>query len=169
MFAKGRALFANGQIGQSASKLADYENDFGIIPYPKYDEAQDTYYTMVDGNFSIIAIPKGISDDKLAMTGAAVEALSAYSWKNVVPKYYDVALKTRYVRDQESVEMLDLIMENRVVDFAYLYDNWQGFVFMTQDIIGTNKEFTSTVASQVKAKTAYYEKKLLKYFLDHAE
>lgn len=168
-FAKGNVLFANGQIGQSASLLADYENDFGIIPYPKYDEDQKEYYTMVDGNFSVIAIPKGITAEKLKMAGAAVEALSAYSWKNVVPKYYDVALKTRYVRDQESVAMLDLIMENRVVDFAYLYDNWQGFVFLTQDIIQNKKEFTSTVAAQTKVKTMYYEKKVLKFFLDNAE
>ena len=168
-FAKGRVLFANAQIGQSASLLADYENDFGIIPYPKYDEAQTEYYTMVDGNFSVIMIPKGISAEKIGMVGATVEALSAYSWKNVIPKYYDIALKTRYVRDQESVAMLDLIMKNRVVDFAYLYDNWQGFVFLTQDIIGNNKEFTSTVATQQKVKTMYYEKKVLTYFLDHAE
>jgi len=168
-FAKGRILFANAQIGQSASLLADYENDFGIIPYPKYDENQSEYYTMVDGNFSVIMIPKGISEDKIGMVGATVEALSAYSWKNVIPKYYDIALKTRYVRDQESVAMLDLIMKNRVVDFAYLYDNWQGFVFLTQDIIGNNKEFTSTVAAQQKVKTMYYEKKILTYFLDNAE
>lgn len=168
-FSKGHALFANGMIGQSATYLAEYENEFGIIPYPKYDENQKDYYTMVDGNFSVLILPKGKSEEDLAKIGAAVEAMSAYSWKNVIPKYYDVALKTRYARDQESVEMLDLLTANRVVDFAYIYDNFEGFVFLTEQIIRENLDFASTVAGQLKAKTVYYEKKVLKYFLENAE
>lgn len=166
LFSKGRVLFANGLVGFSREKLSEYENDFGIIPYPKYDESQERYYTMVDGNFSVIAIPRGLSDEDIKMAGAVVEAMSADGWKNVVPKYFDVALKVRYARDMESVEMLDMIMSSRVVDFAYLYDNWKGFALTTQDIVNGNTDFASFTAKQLKAKTKYYEK-VLQFFIDN--
>ncbi len=160
LFEEGHALFCNSLIGYSAIYLGDYENEFGIIPYPKYDEAQENYYTMVDGNFSVIAVPRSVDTSKLEMIGAATEALSADSWKNVIPKYYDITLKVRNVRDQESVAMLDMIMEGRVVDFAYLYDNWEGFVFETQNIVANQQDFASYVAKRVKLKTKIYEKRL---------
>jgi len=45
-----------------------------------------------------------------------LEVLSNKSSKTIIPAYYDVALKTKYARDDESSEMLDLIMRMLFVD-----------------------------------------------------
>jgi hypothetical protein len=50
-----------------------------------------------------------------------VEALSAETWKTVVPSFYEIALRTRYLRDNESKEVLDLIINGLEFDFGYLY------------------------------------------------
>lgn len=165
-FRTGHALFVNGFIGHSVSYYRDYENDYGIIPYPKWNEAQTEYYTMADGNFSIIAAPATVVNTD--MLGAVTQALGAYSWKNVIPNYYDIALKVKGTRDEESVAILDKILNARVIDFAYLYDAWKGYVFTFEALTyPENKtEFSSMYDSKLKSATEHYNK-VLALFLDY--
>jgi len=39
----------------------------------------------------------------------------------LLPAYYDIALKGKYVRDEESEEMLDLIFATKVFDLGWIY------------------------------------------------
>ncbi len=39
----------------------------------------------------------------------------------VIPSYYDIVLKDKYTRDAESVDMLDIILQNRVYDLGEFY------------------------------------------------
>ena len=66
---------------------------------------------MVDGSHDILAVP--ITATNLERTGIITEALSAESYKRVIPAYYETALKTKYARDDESVQMLDMIANSR--------------------------------------------------------
>jgi hypothetical protein len=43
------------------------------------------------------------------------------SYIHVTPAYYDIALQRKFVRDDESAEMLDIILANRVYDMGLLY------------------------------------------------
>lgn len=167
-FRTGHAVFVNGFIGHSVSYYRDFENDYGIIPYPKWKEEQDAYYSMSDGNFSIIAVPITVANTD--MVGAVTHALGAYSWKNVIPNYYDIALKVKGTRDEESVAILDMILDSRVIDFAYLYDAWQGYVFTFEQFTYKNNktEFSSMYDSKLKSATANYEK-ALELFLDYGK
>ena len=40
-FNEGRALFINGQIGNAVQNLREMKDEFGILPYPKWDEDQE--------------------------------------------------------------------------------------------------------------------------------
>lgn len=157
MFSPGHALFTNGLIGQALSHLRDYENDYGIIPYPKWDSDQENYYTMVDGGHSIIGVPLTVSD--YDFVGAITESYTAESWKVILPAYYDVALKVKGTRDEESVAMLDLILESQKIDFSYIYDGWTGFAFATEYILRSGKpNLASYYAQNEKKALKYYEK-----------
>ncbi len=135
MFPKGKSLFCNGLIGWANSHFRDAEFDYGIIPYPKWDEAQENYYTSVDGGHEGLAVLKSISDPEFV--GVITEALNAESWKRLVPAYYDVSLKFKGARDEQSVAMLDQIVDSRIFDFGYVYGGW-GCVFWIQYVIGDN-------------------------------
>ena len=39
-----------------------------------------------------------------------------------VPAYYDVALTGKHIRDEDSAEMLDIILDGRVFDLGYIYN-----------------------------------------------
>ena len=149
-FEAGKCLFANGFIGNSISDFRGVQNDYGIIPYPKFDEKQERYLTMADGQHAVLTVP--LTAQNLDMIGAVTETLCAESWKTVFPAYYDVALKVKEVRDPQSVAMIDLIVDGRVFDFGYIYDNWQGMSFCLEFIFNKgNSNFES-----------YYEKNEVK-------
>ncbi len=167
MFSVGKALFANGTINTSLSSFRDMSDDYAILPYPKWDENQKDYYTMVDGSHQVMAVPVTVSDTE--RVGVIVEALCAESYKTVVPAYYDVALKLKGTRDDKSIEMLDRIVNSRVFDFGYVYDNWLGASFIMQELIQTNNpNFASYWASTEKAIMKHYEK-VIKYFESYGE
>ena len=161
-FKSDRALFINANIGNAVNELRDMEADYGILPYPKWDENQDRYYTMVDGSHHVLAVPVTVSDPE--RTGIITEALCAESYKQVVPAYYETALKTKYTRDDESIAMIDMIVNSRVFDLGYVYDGWKGASFIFQNLISNNNpNFESEWASKESAVTTYYQS-VIDYF-----
>ncbi len=163
MFYEGKTIFMQSSLGTAAGeKLRNFESDYGIVPIPKWDENQPQYKTMVGGHHTALAVPKTVKDTEFV--GRVVEALSAESWKTVTPTLYEVALKTRYLRDDESKEVMDIIIENTVFDFGTVYDNWNGFAFMLQFMMNDqNKNFRSYYAGR-KGNAKAQIKKTVKAF-----
>ncbi|MGM9625481.1 MAG: hypothetical protein ACI3XM_07205, partial [Eubacteriales bacterium] len=155
MFAKGQTVLANGYISMSLSHFRDLTDEFGILPYPKWDTAQDNYYTMSDGHHEAMAVPKTIGNPEAV--GVITEAMCAESYKILVPAYYDVALKVKSTRDEQSIAMLDMIVNSRVFDFGYVYDAWKGASFFLQELVRTNNtNFESYYAKKEKSLTKHY-------------
>ena len=134
----------------SSGGYRDLDFDFGIIPYPKFDEAQPSYYTMSDGAHGGMMVPITVANTE--DVSIILEALNAETWKQVVPAYYDTSLKVKFSRDTESAEMLDLLMNARVFDFGYMCGDW-GMAFVIQDLVSTNSNNTES-AYKAKDKVA---------------
>ncbi len=161
IFSEDRALFYQAPL-RYAALFRDNTSDFGIVPFPKFDETQERYYTPVVDNLSVLCVPKTVKDPTLC--GTMMEALCAESSRTVVPEYYEVALTRKYARDAESEAMLDLIRENVWFDIGFVYsqalNNLGGFI----DIIkNDNPDIASCWAS---GKPGYESalKTLIEYF-----
>jgi len=98
------------------------EVEFGLVPWPKYDETVDKYYSFVDAGSSLAIIPVTASDP--ARTGAVLEAMAYYGQKEIIPAYYNITLQNKYLRDDMSITMLDYVNEGRTFDLGY-YNNSQ--------------------------------------------
>ncbi|MBQ8508645.1 MAG: hypothetical protein IJ493_01945 [Clostridia bacterium] len=147
-FADGNRLFAIGGFDDVEKYLRDMESEFGILPLPKLDEAQEAYHTMAGGAHSVIGIPKTVSDPEFV--GLMIENLNYYSYKYVTPTYCNTALKSKYARDDDSMEMIDLILSSVVFDFGYLLDNWKGFAFIPQNMVESgSSDLASNYASRI--------------------
>ena len=119
-FANNQALFYI-QLIEEAGRLRGMETDFGILPYPKLDENQEGYPSSITPFSSIFfVIPQKVAN--LEMSGAVAEDMAYWSKKLVRPAYYDITLKVKGTRDEESVEMLDIILANRVFDLGWYYN-----------------------------------------------
>lgn len=166
-FNEGKVLFIPRCIGETLTFFRETEN-YGIIPFPKFDENQEAYYTMLDGCSPTIGVPKTANQKELI--GAVMEMMGEYSYKYLFPAYYDVALKVKGTRDENSIEMLDLIMAGRVVDFTFVYDNFKGFSFTLQDLLKPNskQDFASYYAKKEKSVQKHYDA-VLDAFLEAAE
>lgn len=164
-FKDGRAIFATGTFNDAIINLKDAEFDYGILPYPKWDEAQNDYYTMMDGHGPLLAVPATISD--LEFIGIMLEVMSAEGYKRITPAYYDVALKTKYARDEETVEMLDLILEGRRFDFGYIYDGWVGMAFCLQNLLSQEKSDITSYYEKNEAVSRQYLEKVIKAYQDY--
>lgn len=122
-FVEGRELFYMCGLFNAAS-FRVMEDEFGILPIPKHTETQDRYYhTVQAGNNTVMHIPT--TTPELEDLGLVISALAKESKARVTPAYYDVQLKYRDSRDDESGEMLDLIFASRTFDVADAY-NWGG-------------------------------------------
>lgn len=149
LFKAGRALFMNGVLVQSMHGLTEMEDDYGIIPYPKWDETQQNYATMSDGSSPLCAIPKTVSD--MEFVGIITEAMAAESWRQVTPAIYDVALKVRNVRDPKSLTAIELAASSAVIDFGFVYGDYNMMGFVMSNLIGSKKnDFASYFARGAK-------------------
>ena len=154
IFDDGRALFFSNQLCR-VNQLRATEFEFGIIPYPKYDSAQERYYSYVDGHASMMAIPLNLPN--LEWTGALIEELSFLSFKDILPTYYDVVLNVKMVRDEESVEILKILFDSKVFDPAYVMglDLWITWI---TNIEGKKTEIVSTYEKKENSLTRALEK-----------
>lgn len=101
------------------SGMRDMESDFAILPRGKFDDTQNEYYSAVHGSGTLLCIPVTTDPD---FTGYVTEEFAFESYKTVIPAYYDTVLSVKYARDEDSVEMLDIIFESRVCDLGILLD-----------------------------------------------
>ncbi len=92
---------------------------YGMLPFPKYDAAQERYLTVPEYDFSIYSVPTTLPLEDYNMVGIIMEALMAESWKTVSTAYFDEALKGRYSADATTADIIDIIMEGRVFDWGY--------------------------------------------------
>jgi hypothetical protein len=152
--ANGQTLFGT-EILKFVRNYRENEREFGIIPIPKYDEAQENYYTYVAISAPLLIVP--VSAPDLERTGIIVEAMAAEGHRTILPAYYEVALKTKYSRDEESVRMLDLIFDGVVYDFGLLYAIPTFDIYQTLLLAGKD---SSTFASTIEKNQAKAEKKL---------
>ena len=140
VFEDDRAVFY-GEVLQCAIRLRPMVSNFGLIPYPKYDASQTEYPCMVNATGTVVCVPATCGDAD--RTGTILENMSYLSRIYLKPAYYDVALKGKFMRDDESSEMLDLIMRQRVFDLGYIFD-W-GTLGSAYDaaVLKGNSDFTS--------------------------
>ncbi len=93
--------------------------DFGIIPFPKLDDQQSDYISFIHDCSSDAAIPK--TNSIMEATTASLEALNAEAYRNVTEKFYETALKTKYVRDDISSQIIDMIRDSATKNFMAEY------------------------------------------------
>ena len=120
IFKAGKAIFYAGYLS-GATGMRDMENDFGILPQPKYDEKQEEYLSFVNGAASVVCVPKSLSGEQLEITGYMMEVLASSSYYMVTETLYEKVAKSKTARDPESAEMVDIIIRHKVFDFGYTH------------------------------------------------
>ena len=122
-FLKGGVVFCGAMLGPINS-LREMEDDFGVIPMAKKNEAQENYGNYVSNGWTTAyAIPMTNKDPD--RTGVILEVLCGFSTDTLRSALYDVLFAAKLVRDTESVEMLNIIFDTKSYDWAVDF-TWGG-------------------------------------------
>ena len=146
IFAAGNSLFLFKELSNARQSFKDVTFDYGILPMPKIEGQKDYVAGCTDRPY---AIPNNAPD--IDRTGIIVEAMSAEGYKQVLPAYYEIALKVKYTHDDESVRVLDIITQSSVLDFWYIYGGNDNNMIWCLPTLLKNSKPTTDFAS-------YYEK-----------
>ena len=123
-FSNGKTLFYKANMFD-LEKMRSYDIDIGFLPCPKYDEDQEHYYAPSFGA-EISVLLKTLPEERYENVGILLEALAFDTNKNLIPEYKEVLLKTKYARDNESEDMIDIVVNS--VSFEFGLNAWQDIV-----------------------------------------
>lgn len=118
MMITGNAAFTTSYL-RKARELRDSDITYGILPYPKWDASQKQYHSITMDFSTAFAVPNSVKDTEYV--GAVLEAMAYYSYTHVRNALYDTVLKYRDTKDADSSKCIDIILENPMYDFAYIY------------------------------------------------
>ncbi len=141
-FTYARSLFAAGKhlftVGGSLviSEFADMEDEFGILPMPKWNSDQDRYYHTLDPQCAMIGIPNTKTD--ATDIGYMMEYFSYEGRETLSPTFKDRMLKRRYAQDSDSGDMLDIIYANKCFDIGYV-GNWSNMLGVGDSSVQANR------------------------------
>jgi hypothetical protein len=155
IFQGGRSLFY-GEVMQCIIRLRAMEIDFGVLPFPKLDETQESYNHFVHVTGCMVSVP--LTNPDTDKTGVILEAMAAKSKYTLQKAYYDICLTGKFTRDEESSAMLDIILKTRNYDIGYIY-NWGNlFTAFRTCITKGDTDFASKYAKSEKAATTALDK-----------
>ncbi len=153
IFKDGRALFLCGDLGLVSNSLTAMEDDYGVVPMPKYDSMQESYSSFINGGAPLFFIATTEKDP--GFVGHIMEAMATYNYEYIADQIVDVIAKSKDIRDPESADMVDYIMASRVYDFAYYT-----LLDVVQVVIKSLDEDKSTIASQLTSARKASDKSL---------
>nr|MBQ4320074.1 extracellular solute-binding protein [Clostridia bacterium] len=151
IFKNGRALMLIAQI-QTSSSYRSLEDNFGIVPLPKYDENQENYISLMPDSCTFMCIP--VTNNDLENTALLLDALAYISFTDVLPVYYEVNVSQKGLRNDDSIEMLDIIRGYRVADIGACF-GWSSSLQKT--ILNMIDNGSSDVVSTIESQRAKIE------------
>ncbi len=93
--------------------------EFGILPFPKFDENQEDYRAL-DWS-GVMSVPFSVKEESYEMVGDVIELLAYYSEEEVIPAYIEDTLGTKFARDPNWADMIEIIFDSIVFDPTLTY------------------------------------------------
>ncbi len=157
-FAAEGAAMATLRIIECESQELRTNRNYGILPMPKFGKKQANYLSFAHDQMTAFGIPSTIWNDeeRFQRAGAVLNEMSRQSIISVEPTYYELALKSKYLNDEKSWKMLDLIIDGLYLDGGILYTKkFESVHQMMRTWIGNNRNI---VASTLGARIGQIEK-----------
>lgn len=168
-----RTVFTAGLL-ENAEKLRKdpAEINYGILPYPKWNEEQEEYLTYKTHSHTDFAIPRTVKevggDSEFEFVGTITDALAYYSNLYVKDALYNVVLKYHDARDENSSYCVDLILKGGRYDFcniyAYKWGDQQGPAHAFRQSLKAQRAELSTIFGASKSRYDEILKELLGTF-----
>ena len=120
----GNTLFYSDIIQKlEEDTLKNSDTAIGLVPYPKYSVEQENYAHYVDNHLMVYMVPTSVVD--IEEMGDFFTVYAAHASALIHPVWID-AYSYDYCGDADSAEMLQIILDTRTYDPAYLVFTLEG-------------------------------------------
>ncbi len=159
-FAEGRCAMGTTTVYHIENTLTSsgFDGDYGIVPMPKYNTDQKEYYTHTQDQLSVMAIVSSVAKEDLPVMGAVMDQISFYSYQEVFPAYYETALSYRYLQNNQSKIMLDLIYNSLKIEGCFIFHDSFQILGQLRDMVSTQSRQASATA--VTSQTRSWQNKV---------
>ena len=147
-FLSGNQMFTMS-IFNSGEGYRNMQDDYGVLPIPKFDEEQDDYHSAFHNSASLLVVLSTCQEPE--KVGATIELMAAESYKQVTPAYFEICLQGKYSDEPADAEMYDRIINS----FVYTF----GFCYSTKSLAGIGSLFRDIDADIAQR----YEQNKIKY------
>ena len=148
-FAAGNYIFMAQRFTAACTEsMRAMDDDYGIIPYPTLEEG-DEYVSYIQPASTCVSVPYAIDEERFEMICAVLEALASEAYRSVTEKFYEYALKAKYVRDDYgSPRMIDIIYNTSAKYFLWEYNTSASNILNIVSDAITNKSSITTLYAQ---------------------
>ena len=146
MFIYNRVLFLVTQLGV-LKNMRDVEFELGVVPSPKFDDIQKNYVSLIFQGANAVGIP--MTNPDAERTGLVLEYMAARSTDTVRDVYMNQTLDFKYIQDQESQEMLDIILSTGTFEIASVYD-WGGIAGQVMTLLNAGKTTLASTSAKLE-------------------
>ena len=151
LFRDERTLMSIAEI-KASDNFRNMDAAFGIVPIPKYDENQSSYYSSVANPMPVLIVPN--TADDIQRTGVILDAMAYLSTKNIAPVFFDITMSQKRLRNDESIEMLHIIKDSVIYDVGMAY-GWSSDLYINiSDSLDKGKNNAVTQIEKLKDKVA---------------
>lgn len=153
LFPNGKSLFMTGGVGDICDYRQLMTDDFGVLPFPKYDGAQASYYCQYNTAWgTAYAIP--VTNNDTERTGNILEVMGYYSPDTINTAVIEKSVLTKATRDSESAEMLEIVFDCKFYELG----QWGSSVYEMacgQVIAGKNTYASALEKNRTKTETEF--------------
>ena len=167
IFTDGRAMFYNAMLS-SCEFLREMDDDYGILPEPKYNISQSEYKSFVNGASSMICVPATVKPENREYVSVIIEALASEAYRVITPALKETYLKRKMTRDWQSSEMVDIIVRHRVFDMAYV-NMWEGIGSFVRDLLRNKSTNVSSIFQKYSVQSQKKIEKIVRSFDETVE
>jgi predicted small lipoprotein YifL len=119
-FRDNRVTFFDDHLS-AANEFKATDINFGILPWPKYNDEVEEYYSAVDAGTQIYGVLRNTSDENAIKVSVILEELAYLGHRDIMPFYYETILSYQSLKDEDSINMMGIVHDNLVFDRGYYF------------------------------------------------
>ncbi len=127
-FAEGNALFALDRAylvdPENGSGINQSDLQYGVLPVPKWDKAQDDYITCMGNPVTLYGtmVGSGVSnEDNYTRNTAVLECWASEAYRNTTVAVFEITMKSQYAANNIYANMYQIIKENISFDLGRVF------------------------------------------------
>lgn len=126
-FENGNSLFSITHMMSvpEAVTYGESDVDYIILPMPKFSEEQVNYITDVQ-RWELVSIPTNADVERACLV---LDALSYYTYDELVPVMFEDLLGARWARDPNAAEIIEIIRQSIHYDFTSIFQSQMSKIY----------------------------------------